>query len=104
MTLREGNEARRPTRLYRVRLSNTAMILNAIGLVNNRRGPAAVTFKVRTFRTTPGVTPAQDNKWWTQHIIVKGNKVTVKIEIPIHRLGIFDPFFFKAMSRAKLYH
>ncbi len=27
-----------------------------------------------------GVTPAQDNKWWTQHIIVKGNKVTVKIE------------------------
>ena len=27
-----------------------------------------------------GVTPAQDNKWWTQHIIVKGNKVTVKID------------------------
>lgn len=26
-----------------------------------------------------GVTPAQDNKWWTQHITVKGNKVTVKI-------------------------
>ena len=27
-----------------------------------------------------GITPAQDNKWWTQHIIVKGNKVTVKID------------------------
>lgn len=27
-----------------------------------------------------GTTPAQDNKWWTQHITVKGNKVTVKID------------------------
>jgi hypothetical protein len=27
-----------------------------------------------------GVTPAQDNKWWTQHITVKGNKVTVRID------------------------
>ncbi len=27
-----------------------------------------------------GVTPAQDNKWWTQHITVKGNKVVVKID------------------------
>lgn len=27
-----------------------------------------------------GVTPAQDNKWWTQHIIVQGNKVTVLID------------------------
>ena len=26
------------------------------------------------------LTPAQDNKWWTQHIIVKGNTVTVKID------------------------
>ncbi len=26
------------------------------------------------------LTPSQDNKWWTQHIIVKGNKVTVKID------------------------
>ena len=26
------------------------------------------------------LTPAQDNKWWTQHIIVKGQKVTVKID------------------------
>lgn len=26
------------------------------------------------------LTPAQDKKWWTQHIIVKGNKVTVKID------------------------
>jgi hypothetical protein len=26
------------------------------------------------------LTPAQDNKWWTQHIVVKGNKVTVKID------------------------
>jgi len=26
------------------------------------------------------LTPAQDNKWWTQHIIVRGNKVTVKID------------------------
>ena len=25
-------------------------------------------------------TPAKDNKWWTQHIIVQGNKVTVKID------------------------
>ncbi len=25
-------------------------------------------------------TPAKDNKWWTQHIIVKDNKVTVKID------------------------
>ncbi len=25
-------------------------------------------------------TPATDNRWWTQHIIVKGNKVTVKID------------------------
>mgnify|MGYP002813437934 CR=1 FL=1 len=27
-----------------------------------------------------GVTPAKDNQWWTQHIIVKGNKVTVNID------------------------
>ena len=26
------------------------------------------------------LTPSQDNKWWTQHIIVRGNKVTVKID------------------------
>jgi hypothetical protein len=26
------------------------------------------------------LTPAKDNQWWTQHIIVKGNKVTVKID------------------------
>jgi len=24
--------------------------------------------------------PAQDNKWWTQHIIVKGNRVEIKID------------------------
>lgn len=27
-----------------------------------------------------GTTPAKDKKWWTQHIIVKGNSVTVKID------------------------
>ena len=27
-----------------------------------------------------GLTPAQDNQWWTQHIIVRGRKVTVKID------------------------
>ena len=26
-----------------------------------------------------GATPARDNQWWTQHITVQGNKVTVKI-------------------------
>jgi len=26
------------------------------------------------------LTPAVDNKWWTQHMIVKGNQVTVKID------------------------
>src|SRR5688572_25126977 len=26
------------------------------------------------------LTTAKDNKWWTQHIIVKGSKVTVKID------------------------
>ena len=26
------------------------------------------------------LTPAKDNQWWTQHIIVQGNKVTVKID------------------------
>ncbi|HTD68789.1 MAG TPA: DUF1080 domain-containing protein [Candidatus Limnocylindria bacterium] len=26
------------------------------------------------------LTPSQDNKWWTQHIIVKGRTVTVKID------------------------
>ena len=26
------------------------------------------------------LTPAQDNKWWTQTILVKGNQVTVKID------------------------
>ena len=26
------------------------------------------------------LTPAKDNKWWTQHIIVKGSQVTVKID------------------------
>ncbi len=26
-----------------------------------------------------GNTPAKDNEWWTHHIIVQGNKVTVKI-------------------------
>ena len=26
-----------------------------------------------------GNTPARDNEWWTQHITVKGNRVTVKI-------------------------
>ena len=27
-----------------------------------------------------GLTNAEDNKWWTQHIIVRGNTVTVKID------------------------
>ena len=27
-----------------------------------------------------GTTPAKDNQWWTQHIIVKGHEVTVKID------------------------
>ena len=27
-----------------------------------------------------GTTPAKDNQWWTQHIIVKGKTVTVKID------------------------
>ena len=27
-----------------------------------------------------GVTPSQDNKWWTQHITVKGNTVQVRID------------------------
>jgi len=27
-----------------------------------------------------GLTEAQDNKWWTQEIIVKGNSVTVKVD------------------------
>jgi len=26
------------------------------------------------------ITPAKDKQWWTQHIIVKGNRVTVKID------------------------
>ena len=27
-----------------------------------------------------GWTPAKDNQWWTQHITVSGNKVTVKVD------------------------
>jgi hypothetical protein len=27
-----------------------------------------------------GLTPAKDNQWWTQHIIVRGHKVVVKID------------------------
>jgi hypothetical protein len=27
-----------------------------------------------------GHTPARDNTWWTQHVIVNGNKITVKID------------------------
>ena len=27
-----------------------------------------------------GMTPAKDNQWWTQHIIVNGRKVTVRID------------------------
>ena len=27
-----------------------------------------------------GLTPAKDNQWWTQHIIVRGRKVTVRID------------------------
>ena len=27
-----------------------------------------------------GLTPAKDKQWWTQHIIVRGRKVTVKID------------------------
>jgi hypothetical protein len=27
-----------------------------------------------------GMAPAKDNQWWTQHIIVRGRKVTVKID------------------------
>ena len=27
-----------------------------------------------------GLTSAKDNQWWTQHIIVRGRKVTVKID------------------------
>jgi hypothetical protein len=27
-----------------------------------------------------GLTPASDNQWWTQHIIVRGRKVAVKID------------------------
>jgi hypothetical protein len=37
-----------------------------------------------------GKSAAQDNKWWTQEIIVKGNKVTVKIDGEIF-LEYFEP-------------
>jgi hypothetical protein len=30
--------------------------------------------------TNFGLTPAKDNQWWTQHITVRGRKVTVKID------------------------
>lgn len=37
-----------------------------------------------------GTTPAQDNKWWTQEIIVEGSKVTVMID-GVTVLQYFEP-------------
>jgi hypothetical protein len=39
-----------------------------------------------------GNTPAKDNEWWTQDILVQGNKVTVKINDVIV-LGYVEPAF-----------
>lgn len=47
--------------------------------VNNTHGDWKKTGSLYDIANT-GLTVAQDNKWWTQEIIVEGNKVTVKVD------------------------
>jgi hypothetical protein len=46
--------------------------------VNNSHSDWKKTGSLYDVVNVPG-SPAKDKQWWTQHIIVKGNKVTVKI-------------------------
>ena len=46
--------------------------------VNNTHGDWKKTGSLYDVVNVPG-SPAKDNEWWTQHIIVEGNTVTVKI-------------------------
>lgn len=47
--------------------------------VNNTHGDWKKTGSLYDIVNT-GLTAAQDSKWWTQEIIVEGNKVTVKVD------------------------
>jgi len=47
--------------------------------VNNTHGDWKKTGSLYDIANT-GLTAAQDGKWWTQEIIVEGNKVTVKVD------------------------
>ncbi|HYC71382.1 MAG TPA: DUF1080 domain-containing protein [Opitutaceae bacterium] len=47
--------------------------------VNNTQSDWRKTGSVYAIAST-GLAAATDNKWWTQHVIVQGNKVTVKID------------------------
>ena len=47
--------------------------------VNNTHGDWKKTGSLYDIVNT-GLTIAQDNKWWTQEIIVEGNKVTVRVD------------------------
>ena len=48
--------------------------------VNNSHGDRRKTGSLYAVKDVMDVAPAQDNKWWTQHIIVKGKQVVVKID------------------------
>ena len=47
--------------------------------VNNTHGDWKKTGSLYDVVNVPG-SPAKDNQWWTQEIIVKGNKITVKVD------------------------
>lgn len=47
--------------------------------VNNTHSDWRKTGSVYALAST-GLTSASDGRWWTQHVIVQGNKVTVKID------------------------
>ena len=49
--------------------------------VNNTQGdPQKTGGLYNTSKVSAKRNPAKDNKWWTQHIIVKGNHIVVKID------------------------
>jgi hypothetical protein len=49
--------------------------------VNNTYKPdPKKTGSLYNIKNVMDVSPAQDNKWWTQHVIVKDNTVTIKVD------------------------
>jgi len=48
--------------------------------VNNTHSDPIKTGSVYGVKNVMNVSPAQDGKWWTQHIIVQGHRIIVKVD------------------------